>query len=199
MATQTKFAATALSVPGEGEAWVDAGNAVGENDSTYASCNLASGARSAQLRLTNFGFTLPVGATIVSAIWRFWGNVQRTDMTNTTGLVYNGVAESTGHPIWDDDACPDPPGEIAVESGKQEGSGLTLDGILVTIAQWNASTMGVELSFSNGHALTSLMKVNAFAITLDYTPPSSRLGLDSIAYTRCPPRIALIGGGKSSR
>ncbi len=143
-------------------AWSNPANAYTSNDS-YATAALAAGTTSNYLLCSNFGFSIPAGATITGISV----DIERKSSNNSTRdnllyLVKNGTiqtgsngATNTNWPT--SDATEAHPGATA------------LWGNTWTPADINANNFGAALSARNAAGGSRTMSVDALSITISYT------------------------------
>ena len=163
MASQGPLSAgTLISNSDQGTiAWVNPGNAASAND-TYATANGDNSLISEFLWLTNFGFSVPAGATIDGIVVE----VERKSDSATTiedvaQLIKAGVL--VGNDKGDDvTALP------ITEASKTYGSSSDLWGTTWTATQVNASNFGVAFSVFFGIGEDTAY-VDHIRITVHYT------------------------------
>ena len=159
---------TGLSVDagGGGVAWT---NASGPGSGSTATATLAGTATNSHvLQFTNFGFSVPVSATITGI------SVTTSRMASTAGELFTNSLKilQAGTPVGTDHA----PNVFWGNSFQNEGAGASTDlwGVTWTPAQINASNFGFQVQVTQDTTGSATASIQAFpTITVFYTAPTS--------------------------
>lgn len=163
MASQTKTAGT-CATGGAGNNWILPANAQGACDTVVTSSTVPAGVNTDYLDATNFGFTIPVGATINGITMTFTRNQTVGNEIQDTNiqLIKAGTRQGTnksGAANW--------PSAL---TAKTFGGSADLWGLTWTPAQINASNFGASIRGNNTSATRiRIGNVDCFSITVTYT------------------------------
>ena len=162
-------------------AWTQEGDIVSHNGA-YAACSFSSVADSNYLKATNFGFTIPSGATIDGIVVE----VEKYDFSNS-GLVDARVRIVKGGTVGSTDLSSGATWPF-VPAYVTHGSSSNLWGDTWTHSDVNASNFGVVLSV-HSPITSALALVDHVRITVYYTassagqPAAKRMGGVQFAHT----------------
>lgn len=151
-------------------AWSNASNAKA-SDGSYAKATMLAGTKSHYLKLTNYGFAIPAGATILGIkpeMERRASNGAVDD--NSLKIVKGGVISGTDH------ASADEWFNGAGDEKVSAGGATDLWGLAWTLADINASTFGLALSAHNGASGSREAEVDHIPITVYYRPGAAAYG-----------------------
>jgi len=164
MATQgPNSPATLANVAFSGAAWTNTSNA-GASDNAYATVPVFGGfGQTDILRCTNFGFSIPAGATINGITIDIEGVSTGSDAYYVVQPVKAGAA--TGSSSFP--AIPTSEGYVSV------GSGSSLLGASWSDSDINDTGFGVEFKCYNENASDRNISVDHVRITITYTPASA--------------------------
>lgn len=156
----TKLAGTGANGVGGGVAWTSPGN-VTADDSFVAQVSLSAGQESEYLYATNFGFSVPSGATIEGIVARFFRYGMGTVTDAEIWLLVDGETIGTGDnksagATWAGTETPDGIG------GASDTWGFTLDH-----ADVNHVNFGVALKCESAAGATAI--VDAIEISVHYS------------------------------
>jgi hypothetical protein len=183
MATQTRAAGTFTNVDQASVDWSSPSNAAASDDSraTAALSASAGNARTDFLKFSNFGFTIPVGATIDG----FTFSLERSVTTTS------GTPRDLAIILTDDGSTPAIAGETAHESpNKASGStwpttdaSATYGGasdlwstgtFVVTVAEVNASAFSAWVrAFKTDGETSTTVRIDYGELTVHYTPAAT--------------------------
>lgn len=143
-------------------AWTNPGNAAA-SDNVYATSSSSGAFTTNYLKATNFGFSIPVGATIDGILVEVEksGNGTTTKFDNSLKLVKGGViggTDKTTVDTW-------PLSDTYVSSG----SSSDLWGETWTAADINASDFGFSISAKNTGSSAQTIYLDHIRITVYYT------------------------------
>jgi hypothetical protein len=145
-------------------AWTDPGNATGDTTGTAATVSPPSnGSTSQRLRLSNFGFSIPSGATIDGVtveVEQQAGNANRHRWNSVRLLI--GGSES-GSDLSDASAIP------TAKGFKTFGSASNLWGLTPSSTDINGTDFGVSLKIDRNAAQATTTSIFRVRITVDYT------------------------------
>ncbi|MBL0356920.1 MAG: Ig-like domain-containing protein [Chitinophagaceae bacterium] len=143
-------------------AWTTPGN-ITTTGTPYATQNLAAGATTNYLQASNYGFSIPSGATINGITLTIRKQVATTPnmFDNIVRIVKGGVV--TGNNLASGTAWPNSFGITTY------GSSSNLWGTTWTAADINASNFGVVLSATSGSGSTRQLDVDYIQVTVTYT------------------------------
>lgn len=134
------------------------------SDGLYATASVIA-SQSNYLKATNFGFALPVGATVVGVVPEFqrkWNGVGPAAPTDTeTKLVKGGTVQGDNKSAgasWS-----------TTEAYVSFGGASDLWGLALTRDDVNASDFGVVISATGGGGAGSAIQVNHVRMTVYYT------------------------------
>ncbi|TAK59440.1 MAG: hypothetical protein EPO24_07835 [Bacteroidetes bacterium] len=162
-ASSTKTGGTAAN-SGGGIAWSNPTNGQA-CDNTYTTVVLSGEASSKYLLVTNFGFTIPTGATIdgtvVSIQWK--GTILEAGVKDfDVSLVKSGIASGDNKAV----AIVLP----TVEETRNYGGASDTWGAGFTYTDWNASTSGARIKLQEGGGLEmETGYIDCVQITVYYT------------------------------
>lgn len=149
---------------GSGTGWSNPGNITTSNDSN-ATKTLAGTAPSDYLQATNFGFSIPGGATIDGIQAFFEHRCDNDDIiVQNVFLLIGGVASGS-----DKGASNNVPTSDAETSF---GGVSDLWGLTPTPAEINASNFGVEIQYMNGGVADDTIRVDYIRMAVTYTSPT---------------------------
>jgi hypothetical protein len=176
---------------GTGTAWSGESNA-GASDNTYAACSVPGGGLSQELTVTNFGFSVPGGNTVVGvevAIERK-GEVLGAIQDSTVKLIKGGSV--VGDNKASADFWPDSDGT------KPYGSSSDAWGVSLSDSDVNASNFGVHVKVFNATKAIRAASVDHITITVHYTaaaaghPARKRMGGVQHAYGGYQPKSGIM-------
>ena len=150
-------------------AWGNVNDAVSSND-TYATNNIV-GSQSNYLKSTNFGFALPLGATIVGIVAEFerkWNGLFSGATDTSIRLVKNGTIQGdnkSAGAAWS-----------ATEAYVSFGGAADLWGLTPSRDDVNASDFGVVISATGGGGAGNNISVDHVRMTVYYTTESVAVG-----------------------
>ena len=163
--TVRAFSATQADLA-DGTAWTNIGN-VGADDGTPATCRPAGAGFTATLRATNFGFSIPAGATIIGVLAEVEAKSDFADDVENSIKWVVGGSDAASLELSDFSALP------AAYSVRSFGS-LALPDLFgngnATPAILNAADFGVQVQYSTADALRFIY-VDYIAITVGYQGP----------------------------
>ncbi|MBA7565729.1 hypothetical protein ES708_07414 [subsurface metagenome] len=160
---------TTAAAPYNGIDWLTPAN-VGADDTAYAEItdkNFDSGIYSYRLDATNFGFTIPDGATIDGIVVEFERSGAKTDDA-LVQLIVGGIPSGNNNSVgatW-------PVGDTIVTFG----SSTDLWGLTLTAADIMAITFGVAVA-AIGNSNNAIPQIDFLRITVHYTPPPTVTGI----------------------
>lgn len=157
-------------------AWTDPGNAASSDNSYVTASMLGSGDITHYLKATNFGFTIPAGATIDSISFQveaaddvggFTSTVTGVYLVVGSNVVGNDVSTGTG---------------LTTTDGYKNRNNITPAtlGVTPTVAEINDAGFGWAVRFSTGDLCT--IRVDHMRMTINYTeavaghPAGKRMG-----------------------
>lgn len=146
-------------------AWGTPGNALA-SDNVYATATLGSGVISHYLKVTNFGFAVPAGATIngiTARIERKSAGGAHTD--SRVRLVRAGVIETADKATGT--AWPTSDGVATY------GSAADLWSAAWAVADVNSSGFGLVVAAVGSSAINTLASVDFMSLQVDYTPAAT--------------------------
>lgn len=153
-------------------AWTNPGN-VTASDNVYATNSAAANKTSHYLKATNFGFTIPAGATINGVV------VEWEIKANNGNATDNSIKLVKGGTITGNDRVS---GTVpTTEAFVSYGGSTDLWGLTLTASDINASTFGAVYSFETATSgLSSIVSVDSCQITVYYTLPATSAGFFSL-------------------
>lgn len=160
-------ASIGASIAGVGADWTGTGN-IFVSDNIYAVSSVPTGGVSDYLRATGFGFSIPVGSTILGIV---------VEIENVNGGFGVGVIEDNsvllvkaGVGVGSDKAMAGDWG--GADTFKTYGGAADLWGATWTAAEINANNFGVQISAKEtGGMFAIAADVDFVRITVHYTPP----------------------------
>lgn len=162
MPSATELAGTGASDTGIGAAaWTSPGNITAE-DSSSASCTASGSDITHGLQATNFGFSIPSGATIDGVVATFrrryvFGTPVDYSVRLIKGGVYTGTDKALGA-FW-------PP----AFSKDSFGGSTDLWGTTLSDTDVNASNFGVMIQAQDDTGFSSTFEVDSVEMTIHYT------------------------------
>lgn len=153
-------------------AWSNPDRVVASDDSK-ANASSTANVTTHYLKATNFGFTVPVGATINGITVE----VERMTTNNAAArnTVDNSVRLVVGGTITGDDKADAATKWPIADAYATYGGASTLWGLTPTVAQVNASDFGVVISATTtSDGATINARIDHIRITIDYTAGSAR-------------------------
>jgi len=168
MATQgPNSPATASSQAFGGYAWSNPSNATA-SDNTRASCVIPAYSQTNYLVLSNFGFSVPTGATIDGITVEIEGYNVTSVYDNTFAALFKTIYSSaTGNQY-----APTPSSESYITVGHAADKW----GTTWTATEVNASTFGVRIFTGDNDNAGKTCYIDHVRITVDYTPPAVATG-----------------------
>jgi hypothetical protein len=148
-------------------------------DNVYATAVL-SGTPSHYLFCTNFGFSIPAGATINGILCEVRGCVSASMEISTAKLIKAGAV--TGNAKSQLSGFAGCPRSAGVYDG-QLGSSSDLWGATLAASDVNASNFGVAVSCNDTNGQGETVNVDHIRLTIYYTPAagSSSVGLSALS------------------
>ena len=178
--------AGANSAVGGNPDWVNPGDVVSSNN-VYATCSMASGQDSDDLFATQFGFSIPAGATIDGVECTIEAKCDISQglwEDSTVGVRHRLIVG--GSKVG---SAPTALGSSygTSDTSKTWGSSTDLWGATPTAAQVNATDFGVSVGFGNPGPLAIVGSIDHVTLTVYYTegvqPMSKRLGGNPFSVT----------------
>lgn len=168
--TGAVYAGTAANDASAGTtAWTNASNATADDGS---SASISTGSNSQYLKATNFGLTVPSGATIdgiqLEVKWVRTTSTYQQVVSSVKGGTIGGTNKSTGSIL---------PAPVAYTTF---GGAADLWGQAWTDSDVNASNFGFVVKVFNGGKGTAIGSVDAFRVTVYYTGGSSGTAKQSV-------------------
>lgn len=164
MPSETKFASTATGNTGAGDSdWSNPGNATA-SDGTFATVSLANSRETRELLLTNFGFTIPSGASINGIETHVNRRASRGGIQDAEHKLYNAahVGDDKADTVTD---WPTTATERTYGSDSDDwNAGLTVSDI-------NSTDFGVLLRGANNSGASETLDVDYVSLTVYYTGP----------------------------
>jgi hypothetical protein len=146
-------------------AWSNVTNAQGTTNSTFAT-NAAPSAQSHYLKATNFGFSVPSGATINGITVTINKKATTNGRDVVVSLVKGGTVSGSNLGVtatnWPNAA-----------TDVTYGSTSNLWGNTLTDTDVNASTFGVVISVRRAGPKACTCSIDSFSISIDYTASST--------------------------
>lgn len=148
--------------------WTNPGN-ITNSDNVYATISTTNTTTTHYLKGTNYGFSIPAGATIngitASLERKFAGgggavNDSRISIVKSDGSV--GATNKSSGGAWP-----------TTEGSVNYGSSADLWGETWTPSDINNSNFGFVMSASTSPAVSVTLSVDAYQITVDYTPAAT--------------------------
>lgn len=170
MAQQVKNGGTFVNVAGSGIDWANPSNAQ-TSDNVRATAFLTdTNPNSDYLRATNFGFTIPSGATIngiIARIEKSTANVGATEHINDLSVkIVKGGTESGNEKA-------DPTDWTSTDAYITYGSVSDLWGLSWTDSDINSSNFGISISATwsedSGLSGSATARIDHIELTVDYT------------------------------
>jgi len=168
--------------------WTNPTNAQGAINATYATASTLNGATTHYLKATNFGFTVPAGATILGVYWGFRRKsssaaepyfLNGTRMFNAGGAVGKTLS---GGPNW-----------TTVIEDQKFGSTTGILEFTPSQAEVNASTFGCAISAKNTTGGTVTGEVDAFNMAVYYAPAAVEFTVENKGNAEALPTLNLAG------
>jgi Tfp pilus assembly protein PilX len=164
--TMTGTTTSSQRNPTAATGWTSSTNVFSSNN-VYATASLAGSAQSANLDVTNFGFNLPTGSTIVG----IEADIERKASNTNSIEDYDVFLLKAGAASGNDKASTTDWGTS--DSTRTYGSGTDLWGTTWTEAQVEASNFGIRLKVRNLSTSSRTASVDWVNIRVYYTPPPS--------------------------
>ena len=173
------MAGTGASATGVGTvAWTSPGN-ITADDTSYATCSLASNVQSNYLSGTNYGFSIPAGATING----IQVTIARESSSSSSPYIHDTVVSLIkGGTVTGANRAATTTNWPNSMTAASYGSTSDLWGTTWTAADINAANFGVALSAnSSGTGSTRTASVDYMQITVSYTADTTPPTVSSIA------------------
>lgn len=155
---------TSDSSSGGTSAWSNTGN-VAASDDAYATASIDLELNTHYLKCTNFGFTVPGGATITGIVVKVEGKLTGSVAGKSAYLVIGGTVRDDGD---------DKGGNLnlsGTESIQTLGGSADLWGLTPSVADANGSGFGVVIMFVGNS--TGTVSIDHVTITVHYTGGST--------------------------
>lgn len=166
-------------------AWTNPTNIQGDTTTTAATVSPpANGNTSQRLRCSNFGFSIPTGATIVGItveVEQQAANASRHRWNSVQLLI---AGSETGTDKSDASAIP------TGKAFKTFGSSADLWGLTPTVSQVNASGFGVSLKIDRNSSQATTTSLFRARITVDYTVVNNLTASDTVTVSESVTKVA---------
>lgn len=164
------------SVTDGGASWTNPGNAASSNNS-YATATIASGGTSSRLLATNFGFSIPTGATITGVKLEIEAKASLGSSLWSDGTIgWNGHQIIKGGTRVGNGGGTTNKGWGTSDSYQSGGDSTFLWNTTLTPADVNASNFGISCPLANIGGSSITASVDHIRLTVYYTPAVSLAG-----------------------